>query len=132
MLEQLQKYKNKQHIVLLPQYDLEIKDSLEYTLGNIIKIANEPEDKNIIETINSSKIKKIYLVGNSDWYRFLLPRLKKQIEVCWIFKNSFSDLSNGGVRYTLHCIMEFIDRSLIDSIGCINIDNLKVFENAGY
>lgn len=132
MKEQLINLKNQHQIVLLPQYDLDIKDSLENTLGNIIIIENEPEDKEIIEIINQSKIKKIYLVGNNEFYRFILPRIKKQIEVCWIFKNSFSDLSNGGVRYTLHCIMEFIDRSLIDKIGCINKDNLTIFKNAGY
>lgn len=132
MKEQLNNLKNKTHVVLLPQYDLEIKNSLASTIGNIIEIYNESEDKEIIEIINNSNIKKIYLVGNNDFYRFILPRIKKQIEVCWIFKNAFSNLSDGGVRYTLHCIFEFIDRGLVNSIGCINKDNLKVFENAGY
>ena len=132
MLEQIEKLKNMKHIVILPQQIQDIKESLENTLGNIITIGNESEEKKVIELINNSKLKKIYLLGNSEYYRFLLPRLKKEINVCWIFKNSFSDLSNGKVRYTLHCIMEFMDRNLIDSIGCIDIDNLKVFENAGY
>jgi len=132
MLEQIEKLKNKQHIVIMPQKNQDIIESLENTLGNIITIGNEQEEKKVVELINNSKLKKIYLIDNCEYYRFLLPRLKKDIKVCWVFKNSFSDLSNGKVRYTLHCIMEFIDRNLIDSIGCVNIDNLKVFENAGY
>lgn len=132
MIEELNKYKNKQHIVFLPNYDLEIFDSLEFTIGNIIKINNISNNKEVINILNQSKIKKIYLVGNDDFYRFLLPRINKNIEVCWIFKNSFSDLSNGGVRYVLNCIFEFIDRSLVDTIGCIDKDTMKVFENAKY
>lgn len=132
MREQLLKLKNQTKIVLLPKYDIEIKDSLENTIGNFVEIKEKENEKEILDIINSSKIKKIYLVGNNDFYRYLLPRRNKNIEVCWIFKNSFSDLSNGGVRYALNCIFEFIDRKLIDSIGCINKDNLEVFENAGY
>ena len=132
MIEQLEKYKNKQNIVIIPQFDLDLKDSLEYTLNNVIEIDYVEEDNKIIELINNSKIKKIYLVGNNDFYRFILPRLKKEITVCWIFRDSFSNLSNPGTRYYLECIFEYIDRNLIESIGCINEDTLTVLENAGY
>ena len=132
MIEEIKKYKTKQHIVLLPKYDLEIYDSLNNTLGNVIKLSNITNSKEIVNIINSSKIKKIYLVGNDDFYRFMLPRKNKNIQVCWIFKNSFSDLSNGGARYVLNSIFEFIDRSLVDTIGCINKETMKVFENAKY
>jgi len=132
MIEEIKKYKNKKHIVLLPKSDLEIYDSLNNTLGNIIKLNNTSNNKEIIKILNESKIEKIYLIGNDDFYRFLLPRINKKIKVCWIFKNSFSDLSNGGVRYVLNCIFEFVDRCLVNTIGCIDKDNMKVFENAGY
>ena len=132
MKEKLLKYKDKNSIVILPLTDLDIVDSLENTIGNAIKLDNVDDEKDIISIINTSKIKKIYLVGNNDFYRYLLPRINKNIQACWIFKNSFSDLSNGGVRYVLNCIFEFYDRKLIDTIGCINKDNLNVFENAGY
>ena len=59
MIEQLEKYKNKQEIVLLPRFDLDLKDSLEYTLKNVIEIDKVEEDNKIIELINNSKIKKI-------------------------------------------------------------------------
>ena len=132
MKEQLIKSKSKSEIVFLPTLDTEIIDSLKNTIGNIIELNEVENEKEIIDIINTSKIKKIYLVGNDDFYRYLLPRKNKNIKVCWIFKNSFSDLSNPGVRYVLNCIFEFIDRKLIDTIGCINQDNLAVFENAGY
>lgn len=132
MLKQLEKYKNKKNIVIIPTYDMDIKESLEYTLNNTITIDRVPEDNKIIEFINNSKISKIYLVGNNDFYRYLLPRLKKEINVCWIFRDSFSNLSNGGSRYYLECIFEYIDRKLINSIGCINKDTQTVLENAGY
>ena len=132
MIEELKKYKNKNTIVLLPKFDRDIKDSMEYTLKNVIEIDCEKEDVEIVNIINNSKIKKIYFVGNNDIYRYILPRIKKNIIVCWIFKNAFSSLSNGGTRYVLHSIFEYIDRELIDSIGCFSKDNYEVLTNAGY
>ena len=71
-------------------------------------------------------------MGNNDAYRYMLPRLKKQIEVCWIFIDSFSNLSDIGVRFTLNSIFEFYDINLIKSIGCVSKDCETVFINAGY
>ena len=132
MIEKLNKLNKEKTIVILPKGDNDINDSLNFTISKTIIIDNEKENDEIITSINTSKINKIYLVGYHDIYRFILPRIKKQIEVCWIFRNSFSELSNSGVRYVLHCILEYFDRDLIKSIGCINKDNLKVLENAGY
>ena len=131
MLEKLTEYKNESSIVFVPQLDYKFYDSINYTLGNAIKIDNVDEDERIITVINGSKIKKIYLLGNNDIYRFILPRINKSIEVCWIFNDSFSSLSNPGVRYNLNTIFEYYDRTLVDIIGCLNKDNMKVFENAG-
>lgn len=132
MLKELMNFKDKSTLVFVPPHDLKYCDSIEYTLGNVIKIDKVDEDKKITEIINSSKINKIYLFGYHDIYRFMLPRLKKSINICWVFNDSFSNLSNGGVRYVLNTIFEYYDRGLIDSIGCISIDNQSVFDNAGY
>ena len=132
MLDKLIEYKNESSIVLAPKQDIKYYDSLNYTLGNVIIIDDVKEDENIIKTINGSKIKKIYLVGNHDLFRFILPRINKSIEVCWIFNDAFSSLSNAGVRYNLNTIFEYYDRTLVDIIGCFIKDNMKVFENAGY
>lgn len=132
MIKDLNKYKNKSSIVILPVVNWDMYDSFECTLKNVIKIDVIDEDEEIINIINNSKIKKIYLVGDNIIYRYILPRLNKNIEVCWIFNDSFSNLSNPGVRSVLQTIFEFYDRKLIKSIGCLNTDNKKVFENAGY
>lgn len=132
MLEEIKKYAKKDTIVFLPEGDLCIKDSLSENYKNIIVIKDIGDPNLIIDEINKSKIGKIYLVGNNDFYRVILPRIRKNIEVCWIYRDSFSALSNGGVRFTLHTIFEFIDRDLVTSIGCVNKETIKVFENAGY
>ena len=132
MLEKLNEFKDKSSIVLVPKNDIKYYDSLNYTLGNAIVIDDIKEDERIIKTLNNSKIEKIYLVGNDNIYGFILPELKNEITVCWIFIAPFSSLSNVGVRSSLNTIFEYYDRELIDTIGCINNDNKKVFENSGY
>ena len=132
MLDKLIEYKNESSIVLVSKQDIKYYDSLNYTLKNVIIVDNVKEDTRIINIINNSKIKKIYLVGNHDLFRFILPRINKSIEVCWIFNDAFSSLSNAGVRYNLNTIFEYYDRTLVDIIGCFNKDNVLVFENAGY
>ena len=132
MLDKLIEYKNESSIVLVPKQDMKYYDGLNYTLGNVIIIDDVKEDENIIKAINGSKISKIYLVGNNDLFRFILPRIKKDIVVCWIFNDAYSSLSNAGVRYNLNTIFEYYDRTLVDIIGCFNKDNVLVLENAGY
>ncbi len=132
MIEQLEKLKNKQNIVFLPKDDISIKDSLEFTLHNVLVIDKVNNMNNILNIINKSKIQKIYLNGFNSFYEYLLPRLKKEIVVCWIFNSSLSNLSNFGVRGTLNYIFEYYDRKFVDSVGCLNEDNLTIFRNAGY
>lgn len=132
MIEKLKELINKENITFLPICDYKFYDSIDYTLKNVVKINCEEENEEIINIINNSKIKKIYLVGNSELYRYLLPRFKKQIEICWIFIDSFSNLSNPGVRYLMQTIFEYYDRSLVKTIGCVSKDTEKVFQNAGY
>lgn len=130
MIEQLKKAKNT--LVFLPKDDISIRDSLEYTLGNVIVIDKVTNQCEILNFINKNKIKKIFLNGYNSLYEYLLPRLKKEINVCWIFNSSFSNMSNNGVRNTFHQMMDYIDRDLVTSIGCISIDNYKVFNNLGF
>lgn len=132
MIEQLKNHQKDKCISLVPPYDLKYYESIDYTIGNVIKIDYVEANEKIIKYINESKIEKIYLFGNHDIYRYILPRLKKKIEVCWVFNDSFSNLSNGGVRYYLNTIFEYYDRDLINIIGCLSNDSKKVFENAGY
>lgn len=132
MFEQLIKYQDESTVSFVPVESLFIYDSIQYTLSNPIKLDNIKEDDKIVEMINQSKIKKIYLFGNNSFYRFILPKLKKNIEVCWVYDESFSNLSNEKIREMINIIFEYYDRRLINTIGCISEDCLKVFENAGY
>lgn len=132
MLEKIIEYQNESSIAFVSKMDFKYYDSINCTLKNAIKIDDANEDENIIKSINESKIKKIYLLGNDNIYGFILPELRNEIEICWIFDSAFSGLSNAGVRYYLNSIFEYYDRSLINSIGCINKDTMKVLENAGY
>ena len=132
MIDNILRFKNKELIVFLPVSHEYLKSSLEETFKNIVIFGEGAEKKNVAETINNSKIKNVYLIGNDNIYRYILPRLKKSIKVCWIFPDSFSSLSDGKKRYELTTIMEYMDRKLINSIGCVNRDNYTVLSNAGY
>lgn len=132
MLEEIKQHQNDKCISLVPPFDLKYFEGINNTLGNAIKIDYVEANENIIKTINESKIEKIYLFGNHDIYRYILPRLKKKIEVCWVFNESFSSLSNGEIRYYLNTIFEYYDRKLIKVIGCTDKDNKKIFENSKY
>lgn len=132
MIKQLKQYIEEQHIIFLPKDINFIKDSIVHTFKNVILINKEKAEIEITDIINNSNLKKIYLIGYNEIYNFILPRLKKEIEVCWIFNNSFSNLSNYNVRLELHYIFEYYDRNLIKTIGCMNKDNYEVFKNAGY
>lgn len=125
----IEEIKDNENILFISKNDLNIQNDFIYTFDNVIVIDN---NKDSINLLNQKNINKIYLLGHDDFFRYMLPRLKKEIEVCWIFKNSFSDLSNIGTRYTLHSIFEYLDRKLINSIGCLSKDNYDIFTNAGY
>ena len=132
MLDAIKKINNDNCITFIPPTDTKYFDSINYTLGNAIIIDSNENQKDIVELLNNSKFKKIYLFGYNDFYRYILPRLNKSIDVCWVYNDSFSNLSNAGVRSTLNTIFEYYDRKLINTIGCLSIDNQKVLENAGY
>lgn len=132
MIEEINKFKNENEITLLPINNYSIYDSIEYTLHNVILIDNVDDDLKIVDKINSSKIRKIYLIGDKPIYKYILPRLSKKIEVCWIFIDSLSNLSDFVTRYILQVIYDYYDRGLVKYIGCISKDTEKVFTNAGF
>ena len=132
MLDEIKKLKNDSSIVFIPASDMTKYDSINDTLGNVIKVDDNSFQTSVTDIINKSKIKKIYLFGCSDFYRLLLPRIKKSINVCWVYTDSFSNLSNSGIRSYLNAIFEYYDRKLIDSIGLLSKDNEIVLKNSGY
>ncbi len=131
MIDEINKIKKGENLLIISPNDIGDRENFIYTFDRVITCDNSNKKK-FIECLNKKDISKIYLLGLDEFYRYILPRIKKDISVCWIFKNSFSDLSNGGTRYTLHSIFEYLDRNLIDSIGCFDDDTFAVLTNAGY
>lgn len=119
-------------LVIASSSSIDIYDSLIEIFNNVITASNEYSNANFINSINDSKISKIYLAGNHSFYQYLLPRLKRKIEVCWIFSNSFSSLSDIFIRADYLVIYDYYNRGYVKSIGCIKEEFASVFKNAGY
>ena len=124
---------NKKHVVLLPNFDLHKKQYLEKNINNVITInTQEKNDKGAItKLLNESKIQKLYLYGNCDLFTYFLQRKRHSLEVVWIFDASFSSFSNPNTRFLFHYIQEFMDRKLVESIGCFDPSTYSVLTNAG-
>lgn len=131
-MDELKQAKSGGTILFVSSNDLNIKDNFVYTFDSVVFIDDKENFSDVVSLINEKRFSKVYLLGHDEFYRYMLPRLRKNTDVCWIFKNSFSDLSNGGTRFILHSIFEYMDRDLVFSIGCFSKDDYEVFTNAGY
>ena len=107
MIDELKKYSNESSIVFMPVTEKDYYDGINDTLKSVLLFKKNEEDNQIISLINNSKINKIYLFGYDDFYRFIIPKIKKKIKICWIFHNDFSSLSNETIRYNLNTIIAF-------------------------
>ena len=133
-LNDLNKIKNKEYIVLLPNCDYDILEGVEYTFENVFFLNYEPtknEIENLINYVNEN-IKQLLLFDYDESYRAILPYIKKNKKVKWIFKHSLSEMTDPNVRATFLGITEFYDRNIVDLIGCLNYDTYKVLKNSGY
>lgn len=132
MIKQIKKLCDEANIVFLPNGCSKYYDVLQSTLKNVILLKEVKDCNDIIKNINNSKIKKIFLFDYDEFYRILIPKIKKDTKICWIFQYSFSNMSDIKVRNNLNTIFEYYDRELISTIGCLNISNKIVLENSGY
>lgn len=133
-IDKIDKIKEKDHIVLLPEPDFDIRESVEYSFNNVIFLDYEPseeEAQKLIDTVNNKKLQLI-LFDYNDFYRQVLPYIHKNIKIKWVLKNGFASMTDGAVRATFSNLMEFCDRDMIDCIGCIDFGVYKVLENSGY
>lgn len=130
----INKLKNKEYVVLLPQADLDIKESVEYSFENVFYLDYEPtqEDaKTLIDFINN-KGNQLILFDYCEFYRLLLPYIKKSKKIKWVLKNNIASMTDGAVRATYTNLMEFTDRNIVDEIGCLDKDTYEVLKNANY
>jgi len=132
MIKQIKNIENQSEILFIPSDKKDFIKYLKGTFRNIVIINNKKPFDEVLKVINEYNIKIIYLWGYANFYNFLLPRLKREIEVCWIFNHTFSNLCNYNIREQMHYIFEYYDRKLVKYIGCLNNDNKEVLSNAGY
>ena len=133
-IDKIDKLKEKDHIVLLPEPDFDIKESVEYSFNNVVFLdytPTEEETQKLIDTVNKKNLQLI-LFDYNDFYRQILPYIHKNRKIKWILKNGLASMTDGAVRATFTNLMEFCDRDMINCIGCLDFGAYKVLENAGY
>lgn len=130
----INKVKNKDYVVLLPSCDYDIKDSVEYSFENVFYLDYEltKEHADILVDFINNKAKSLILFDYDDFYRKVLPFIRKGKKVKWIYKNNVAEMTSGPVRATLTNLMEFYDRKIVDEIGCLDESTYEVLKNAGY
>ena len=133
-INEIDKIKEKDHIVLLPEPDYDIRESVEYSFNNVIYLDYEPNDDEvqmIIDIVNKKNVQLI-LFDYVEVYRQILPYIHKNRKIKWIIKNGLAAMTDGAVRATFTNLMEFCDRDMIDCVGCLDYGAYKVLDNAGY
>ena len=126
--------KNKDYIVLLPKIDYDIKDSVEYSFENVIYLDYETtkEDADILIDFINNKANQLIIFDYSEFYRLILPYIRKAKKIKWIYKNNIAQITDGNVRQTFNYIMEFYDRNIVDEIGCLDYSTYEVLKNSSY
>lgn len=130
----INKIKNKDYIVLLPEADYDIKTSVEYSFKNVFYLNYEltKEDaKTIIDFINNNN-SQLIIFDYSNFYRLIFPYIRKNRKIKWIYKNNLAGITDGNVRATFTNLMEFCDRNIVDTIGCLDESTYEVLKNSGY
>lgn len=130
----INKLKNTDYVVLLPKCDYDIRKSVEYSFKNVFYLDYEltKEHANLLINFINEKSKNLILFDYDDFYRLILPYIRKEKKVKWILKGSISELTDGCVRSIFTNLMEFYDRNIVDEIGCLNKPLCDVLKNAGY
>lgn len=133
-IDGLNKLKKGSYLVLLPDADYDIKDSVEYTFDNVIYLNFElsEDDANKIVDFVNNKGSKLIIFDWFEGYRLILPYISKKREIKFVYKNNLAQLTNSGVRGTYTRIMEFYDRNIIKEIACLDKATSEVLRKAGY
>ena len=133
-ISEIEKIKNKNYVVLLPKEDYDIKESTEYSFENVFYLDYEltilDADK-LIKFVNEN-VNTLILFDYSDFYRKILPYIRKKVKVKWVYKSSFSYMTHGFTRAIFTNIMEFYDRNIVDEIVCLNYSVYETLRHSGY
>ena len=126
--------KNSEPIVLLPDIDYMIKDSVFYSFKNVFYLDYEPSEddaKLLIDFINTHN-NDLIVFDYSEFYRLILPYIKKSKKVNWVYKNNVATITDGWSRAEYTNVMEFYDRNIVDNIVCLDKSTYTVLKNSGY
>lgn len=133
-IEDIDKLKENDYIVLLAKSDYDIRESVEYSFKNVIFLDFEPTEEianKIIDAVNKKNMQLIIFDYN-EIYRMLLPYIHKNKKIKWILKNGMAPMTSGTVRAAYTNLIEFYDRGLIDCIGLLDSGAYTVMNKAGY
>lgn len=130
----INKLKNKDYVVLLPKCDYDIKDSVEYSFENVFYLDYEltKDHSDVLIRFINDNAKCLIVFDYDEFYRQVLPFIRKGKKIKWIYKNTIAQMTNGMVRATVTNLMEFCDRNIVDEIGFLDKATFEVFKNAGY
>lgn len=134
-INEINSLKKKDYIVLLPKCDYDIYDSVTYSFHNVFYLdySLEKNDAQIlIDYVNQTENMQLILFDYDDFYRLILPYIKKEKKIKWIYKSNCASLTEGAIRTIFSSIMEFYDRNIINEIGCIDYATYEVLKNSGY
>jgi len=130
----IDKIKNAKNLIIMSQHDYCIKDSIEFSFGNVIDFNSIPTDSEIREIINfiNKKVRELVIINFDDIYRKILPHIKKSVNIKCIYTHNLAKMTDGNIRAIFYNILEFYDRDIIAEIGCIDKSTFKVLENSKY
>ncbi|HIU40561.1 MAG TPA: hypothetical protein IAB68_04610 [Candidatus Aphodocola excrementigallinarum] len=130
----INKVKYKDYVVILPKCDYDIKDSVEYSFKNVFYLDYEPtkEHADVLVDFINNKANQLILFDYDEFYRLVLPYIRKNKKIKWILKNNLASLTDGAIRATFTNLMEFCDRNIVDEIGCLDKSTYEVLKKAGY
>lgn len=133
-LSECNKLKKQDYIVLVPEGDEDILESIKYSFKNVFFIDYAPtkeEINNVIEYINT-KVNQLILFDYKECYRNILPHIRKNKQIKWIYKNNIASMTDPNIKAVISNILEFYDRDIVNTIGCLEYDTYKVLEHNGY
>lgn len=123
--------KGTDYLIISPKYSENVNNMLKYSVGNVLIISDDYyEIDELIEYINSGKIKKLILVDFIDIYRKIVPQIKRGTIVNWIFSFSFARLTDSNIYPIYKAIMEYYDRDYVTTIFCVDKSTFEVMKKA--
>ena len=124
----------KDKILFLPKSDIEYSVPFKYMYGDIIALIDDSvtDYMSIVDEINKSTIKEIYIVNFPNIYRKMLPGLNKDIIKKELLLINAANLTSKYILPVFYDVCEFYDRHLIDEIHVLDKGLYEAMKHANY